>query len=307
MTSELSFDELSELIAGKRRRGNHVEVPCPLCGPKCRKPFNRRRKTLWVGVDNGDDFLNYKCHRCEANGWVRRKGPSLAVKRTEKPFVKEADNSDKARWLWGQAQPLEKSLAAIYLKHRMCFMPCDNIRSLPAQNGYPPAMIARFASANGETNGIHLTRLAANGTRKADVENPKITLGPSMGWPIIITKSKPALIIAEGIEDALSFALAATHCSVWAAGSAGRIPPVLGRAKAFDKVFVAIDNDAAGALALERSLKVRPDLIPVNLTEIMRSREAQDANKVIAERGVAMLKGYLDLAECQMRVDRGAA
>jgi hypothetical protein len=49
----------------------------------------------------------------------------------------------------------------------------------------PAIMITRFGGV-GPVTGIHLTRLRADGTGKADVEKPKIMLGPSQGEPIIV-------------------------------------------------------------------------------------------------------------------------
>ncbi len=44
--------------------------PCPNCGPDCRSPLNRKRKTLRVWND-GNGFISWRCARCDATGWKR--------------------------------------------------------------------------------------------------------------------------------------------------------------------------------------------------------------------------------------------
>ena len=85
----------------------------------------------------------------------------------------------------------------------------------------PAIMITRFGGV-GPATGIHLTRLRADGTGKADVEKPKIMLGPSQGEPIIVhdNPERLDLFISEGIEDAASIAVA-TGSTCWAAGISG--------------------------------------------------------------------------------------
>ena len=54
--------------------------------------------------------------------------------------------------------------------------------------------------------GVHLTRLNADGTGKADSEPKKVMIGKSSGFPIIIAPPNDLLgmCIVEGIEDGLS-------------------------------------------------------------------------------------------------------
>ena len=83
----------------------------------------------------------------------------------------------------------------------------------------------------------------ADGTGKADVEKPKIMLGPSQGEPIIVhdNPERLDLFISEGIEDAASIAVA-TGSTCWAAGSAGRIAALMPLTRGFDNLFIAADE-----------------------------------------------------------------
>jgi len=306
MGEKLNFEELWTLTGGLAVADN-VDVPCPACGPTKSK-MGARRKVLRVWHPT-DDVMTYKCQRCTISGWTKRYGPGEGTTPTIRKSKLEKDRRKQAAMLWDKAKPLEKSLAAVYLKMRKCFLPSPNLRYLPAEWDYPPTMIARFANKDGSTHGVHLTRLSSSGLHKANIETPKITLGPSMGWPIIVAdrRNRAELIICEGIEDALSFAVADPHINAWAAGSAGRIAPVLKRARTFNKVFIAVDDDDAGKVALKQAFKLRPDVIPVNLTQLMRSKNPIDANKIMTDYGAVALKRYLDLAEHYMRIERGAA
>ena len=207
---DLTFVDLATLVAAARmRRKMYVAVVCPLCGPHCRKKYNRRRKCLWINHTSGDEgFYSYKCHRCEAHGWAKDDGgcSKLSIRR-QKPSEAEPDNSKLAAELWERAVPLPDTPAQLYLRSRQCDIESSNIRFLKARGKYHNAMIARFSSKDGSTKGVHLTRINLDGS-KADVETAKIMLGPSAGWPIIISNGGDTLCIAEGIEDAASMSLA---------------------------------------------------------------------------------------------------
>jgi len=51
------------------------------------------------------------------------------------------------------------------------------------------------------------------------------------------------------------------NCTAWADGLAGRISTAV-PTQNFERVYVAVDIDAAGATALEKACAIRPDVIP---------------------------------------------
>ena len=150
------------------------------------------------------------------------------------------------------------------------------MRFLPARQDYPPAIIAAFGLpsepepgvlelADSSIKGVHLTRLKADGSGKADLgENAsaKIMLGSSSGFPIALAPPNDGLglAIAEGVEDALSIH-EATGLGAWAAGSAGRLPKLADKVPAFiDAVTIAAHPDfdgERGARALADALVKR--------------------------------------------------
>jgi hypothetical protein len=106
----------------------------------------------------------------------------------------------------------------------------------------------RFSVAGMTVGAVHLTRLLPDGRGKAEVESPKIMVGPASGLPIVLApvNDTGGLAIAEGIEDALSLHQA-TGLGAWAAGSANRLPALAGIVPAHvSGVTVLVDDDDTG-------------------------------------------------------------
>jgi hypothetical protein len=96
--------------------------------------------------------------------------------------------------------------------------------------------------------GVHLTFLRQDGSAKAAVEPNKITIGRCMAVPLVLAPVNDigGLVIAEGIEDALS-AHCATGLGAWAAGAAGRLPALAETVPDYTEcVTVMMDADPAG-------------------------------------------------------------
>jgi hypothetical protein len=145
----------------------------------------------------------------------------------------------RAEHLWSCRAPVGNTVVETYLREARGYH-----GAVPATIGYLepsaypwPAMIAAFGAAAelepgvlnppSDIRGIHLTFLEHDGSGKAAIGRPKIMLGPSSGFPIVVAPPNDllGLVVTEGIEDALSVC-SATDLGVWAAGSAGRMPAV---------------------------------------------------------------------------------
>src|SRR5262249_46795159 len=125
----------------------------------------------------------------------------------------------KARWLWSRRCPLAGSIAEIYLRDARRYggpLP-PALGYLPPFPEHRPPVIAAFglptepepgilAIADGAVGGIHITRLATDGTGKAGTDADKIMVGRSAGFPIVLAPANDllGLIVCEGIEDTLS-------------------------------------------------------------------------------------------------------
>jgi hypothetical protein len=225
------------------------DVPCPLCGPFRHSPVNRRRPVMRVWhVEPG--FVTFHCCRCGERGHTRdgavpKPDPMKLARARQQAAERErdaiAERLRKAVWLWSQRKPIAGSPAERYLRDTRAYggpLP-PTVGFLPGRGEYPPAMIAAFGIAeesepgvilvrDSAIRGVHLTRLRADGSAKAGGDNDKIMIGFSAGSPITLAPPNDllGLIIAEGIEDALS-AHEATGLGAWAAGCASRLPALI--------------------------------------------------------------------------------
>jgi hypothetical protein len=85
--------------------------------------------------------------------------------------------------------------------------------------------------------------LRADGSGKAALRDPKMSLGPVRGAAVRLAPAAPELAIAEGIENAMT-AIAAGYAA-WSAVSAGGIrgvvlPPIV------ETVLIVADHDVSG-------------------------------------------------------------
>ncbi|MET4149916.1 toprim domain-containing protein [Bradyrhizobium sp. RT7b] len=266
MPSALSLPELLNLVDG--RIGRH-DVACPLCGPLCRSPVNRKRRVLRIWFLE-TTFATFRCARCETAGYAvarnsERTEPEILEKARAKARaiqLEEAiESRRKAQWLWSQRKPITGSIAETYL--RRCRGYQGDLHAtlgfLPARGDHPPAMIAAFGTAvetlPGELaiydlaiRGVHITKLKPEGSGKAGTEADKLTIGAGNTLPIWLAPVNDGggLAICEGIEDALS-AHAATGLGAWAAGTAGRLPAMAEHVPAYvEAVTIFVDADPVG-------------------------------------------------------------
>jgi hypothetical protein len=215
-------------------------------------------------------FATFHCARCGERGHTRdgstkRPDPAALARAraevAEREHIAAMERLSKARWLWSVRAPIAGSVAETYLRNARRYG-----GPLPATLGYLsprgkhwPAMIAAFglahevepgviAIADTAVTGVHLTRLAPNGTGKAGTDHDKIMIGSSVGSPIVLAPPNDllGLAVAEGIEDALS-AHEATGLGAWAAGCASRLPAIADVIPSYiDCVTVLADDDADG-------------------------------------------------------------
>ena len=89
-----------------------------------------------------------------------------------------------------------------------------------------PAMVAavqKGRKARAPVMAVHRTYLTADGSAKAPVRSPKKMLGPVSGGAVRFAAPGSRLLLAEGIETALSVAQAMPRRRIWAAGSLGNM------------------------------------------------------------------------------------
>jgi hypothetical protein len=262
MKTGLDFQIVEQLIGGKF---GTFDVACPLCGPERRSHVNQARRVLRIWRTS-DGFATFRCSRCEEEGFVRRErvgadNPPATNKigaarwNPEKKVDDEAADRQraKARWLWGRRQPLIASIAERYLRETRGYHGAqpETIGYLPKSGEHCACMISALGltATMGalEVQAVHLTKLAPDG-RKAGTETDKIVVGSPRGAPIVLAPVNDGLglIIAEGIEDALSVH-EATGMGAWSAGSAPLLPYLADVVPSYvECVTLIVDDDKAG-------------------------------------------------------------
>lgn len=157
-----------------------------------------------------------------------------------------------------------------------------------------PALVSGMRDSSGAVRAVHCTFLAHDGTGKAPVDKPKLMWPATRGTVIRVAKGESGLtceaaaeagrrdlvVLTEGVEDALSIALARPDLRVWACGSLAGMAwaPVLPCVRAF---IVGADNDwtsPAAMAGLERAVQqLRLQGIAVSVARSPSGKDFNDA------------------------------
>lgn len=144
---------------------------------------------------------------------AKRRAENDALRRQRKAEQEryEEDTREGAYRLWTSSRPIAGTIAQAYLGSRgikieqwptsLRFHP-----SLPYPNREKryPALVCGVADAGGKFAGVWRIYLREDG-RKADVDNPKLGLGPCGGGAVRFGGIGPKIALAEGVETALSY------------------------------------------------------------------------------------------------------
>ena len=191
---------------------------------------------------------------------------------------------------WSEALPVHGTLAETYLRGRgiTCPLP-DSLRFHPAcwhaSARRLPALVARVEGL--PCLAVHRTYLRADGTGKAEVEPPKAMLGAALGGAVRLAEAGGPLVVAEGIETALSLAsgLLRGPATVWAGlsapGVAGlRLPDGIPH-----KLTIAPDGDTAGRAAAHK-LAERASALGWTVS-LLPAPQGRDWNDILMLKGAA--------------------
>jgi putative DNA primase/helicase len=247
-----SLKETAGLL-GLKRAGSAYTGACQCCGYPSGFSLQEKSGKLLAYCNAG------QCTQTEIWRMVREKGAGNpdyhgGAAKVAKPAKDHQQASDWAVSLWLKSQTAKDSLVESYLKSRGISIAIPNaIRFLPsaqyAEGQVFPAMISTVTDWRGEIKAIHRTFLAWDGSGKANVPEPKKSLGPIKGAGVHLAKPASQIIITEGIETGLSV-MQATGLSTWAALSTGGmtaliLPPLpLG-----SDILIAADSDLPGERA----------------------------------------------------------
>jgi hypothetical protein len=211
----------------------------------------------------------------------------LAQHRAEER-ARDEKRAAQAHQLWRESQPVGGTLAERYLRDRgiLCPLP-DILRFHPScwhQTAQRfPALVGLVEGAGGFA--VHRTYLDPADGGKADVEPPKAMLGACAGGAVRLSDGPEALVIAEGVETALSLAcgLLRGPARIWAALSTSGMKRLVLPAEP-GRLTIAPDGDAPGreaahALAARAAaLGWRVSLLPApqgrDWNDVLRGRAA---------------------------------
>jgi hypothetical protein len=165
-------------------------------------------------------------------------------------------NRDYALKLWNTSFPAENTVIEKYLHSRgiRAAIPPD-IRLLPGHRHRPsgrvyPVMLAAIRRwPSKDLVAVHRTWLLPDGSGKAPLEPEKMMLGLASGGAVQLSAPAQKMVIAEGLETALSV-MQETGLPVWAglstSGMTGLVLPDFPLAQ---EIIIAGDNDPAGRKA----------------------------------------------------------
>jgi hypothetical protein len=285
------------LALGGRWHGRYGAAPCPVCQLERRKGQNAL--TLADGT-SGRLVLDCKKSACAfldilaaaglRSGTYTPPDPATIAQRKAQQRAGAEKRATQARRLWEEAQPITGTIAEIYLRGRgiTCILP-ETLRFHPSCWHGPtakrwPAMVGAVQGAN--LPAVHRTYLRADGSDKADIEPAKAMLGGTQGGAVRLTDGPALLVVAEGIETALSLAsgLLRTPATVWAALSTSGIRG-LHLSPTTSRLTIAPDGDAPGREAAN-ALAERAHALGWQVS-LLAAPDGRDWNDILTKKGEA--------------------
>lgn len=249
------------LKLGGQWHGHYGTAPCPVCQPEARKGQNAL--TLTDG-ENARLLAHCKRAGCSFHAIIAAIG--IGRRDHRPPSPKDIAHQDakrrgvdekrarQARRIWQESLPFAGTLAETYLRGRgiTCPLPAT-LRFHPEAFHGPtarrlPALVALVEGAAGFS--IHRTYLLPDGSGKAKLSPNKAMLGSVAGGAVRLSNEGSTLVVAEGIETALSLlsGLLKKPVTIWSALSAGNMAN-LNLPDAPGRLTIATDGDPAGQKA----------------------------------------------------------
>ncbi len=113
-------------------------------------------------------------------------------------------------------------------------------------------MVAAIQAQDRRIVAVHRTWLAPGGAGKASLDPSRAMLGPCVGGAVRFAKPTERLALAEGIETALSVALACPGLATWAALSTSGLAAI-DLPNAVRHVTICADGDSPGLKAARQA------------------------------------------------------
>ncbi len=252
----------------------------------------KKRKAFTGLQESGCAFLDILAAAgVRPGGYIPPDSATLAHREAEQQ-AEAAKRAAQAKQVWTEAQPIAGTIAETYLRGRG--ITCDLGQVLrfhgtcwhgPTAKRYP-ALVAAVQGAG--LPAVHRTYLRADGMGKADIDKAKLMLGAVTGGAIRLSEGPGPLVVAEGIETALSLAsgLLPTPAAVWAALSTSGIRG-LSLPDQPGKLTIATDSDDSGAGAeAGQALAARAHALGWHVS-LLPAPVGRDWNDILTGKGVA--------------------
>ncbi len=271
-------------------------APCPVCQAERRRDQNALTLSDAPGgrllahcKKAGCSFRDLAAALGLTAGTFTKPDPAATAQREAERQAEAIKKSRQARTVWTEAMPIGGTVAETYLRHRgvTCALP-DTLRFSPScwhsSAQRLPAMVALVEGC--DLAAIHRTYLRADGSGKAEVDPPKAMLGAVAGGAVRLTDGPGPLVVAEGIETALSLACGLLHApaAIWAALSTSGIRGLHLPAKP-GRLTIAPDGDEPGRAAAH-ALATRAHGLGW-LVSLLTAPNGRDWNDILAMKGQA--------------------
>lgn len=159
--------------------------------------------------------------------------------------------------LWNETFNARNSIVESYLHNRGLWLDDipksiryhPNLYHKPTRKCFPAMVTAVTKYGRDDVLAIHRTYLKTDGRDKADISPSKMMLGQVKGGVVSLASFGSTLILAEGIETALSV-YTATKIPTWAClSTSGLINVEVPSLSLTQKIIIAADGDIAGIKA----------------------------------------------------------
>lgn len=256
-------------VVSLKQAGNDLKACCPFHDEKTPSftIFDAGRKYHCFGCGESGDVLDFLqlLHgvslREAANILTGNDARRPAFQKRPRSINTDAGEPGKiaaARAIWEASQPINGTLAATYLTARGITIALpDALRFAVLRYGNRgreyPCMVAAVTDPGGEVVGVQRTYLRPDGTGKADLPAPRLSLGRLTGGVVRLTPPARSLILTEGTEDALSLTQL-TGLSAWAALGTSNLGKVVLPISTED-VVIGADGDEAGERAAQAAAR----------------------------------------------------
>ncbi len=222
-----------------------------------------KKRSLWHGQD---DFPRAK-----------------PLMRKAEPRTAENPNRNAALSIWQNARPAGNTPVETYLRSRGITLDIPaSIRYAPDLKHGPtgllmPAMVCAVQGPDRAITGIHRTYLVSDGSRKAPISQGKMMLGKCATGAVRLAAAGESLILAEGIETALSV-MQAIDKPTWACLSTSGLKTVA-LPQEVREVVIAADGDEPGEKAAQEA--AQRFLAEGRRVKIARPPKGMDFNDVL--------------------------